>query len=140
MNSKKRDDLKMGGLSETKCKVLIEKHFKIALTKSTYKYAIFDFYTNDKKKYFELKTRRVNKDTYPDIIMGYNKIKRGFELIDEGCDVYLLWCFNDGLYYYKLDKDTFNYDWIKKAGRTDRDCYEINDCALIPTDLLQPIQ
>jgi hypothetical protein len=139
MNSIKQKDMRTGLTSETNTKPILEKFFNKTIIKSTDKYAILDFHTEDKKIYYELKTRNIHKTQYRDIMIGYNKIVRGFELIEKGCEIYLIWKFTNGLCYYKLDKDTFKNEWVRQGGRNDRGFAEYSQCCYIPTDLLTEI-
>jgi len=93
------------------------------------RYSTFDFKGN--QKYIELKTRRVNYSKYPTTMIGYNKIMKALEINE---DVYFIFNFTDGIYYYKFDKE---YELeIKKGGRFDRGRPEINDYVYLPIELL----
>ena len=93
------------------------------------RYSTFDFKGN--QKYIELKTRRVNYSKYPTTMTGYNKIMKALEINE---DVYFIFNFTDGIYYYKFDKE---YELeIKKGGRFDRGRPEINDYVYLPIELL----
>jgi hypothetical protein len=93
------------------------------------RYSTFDFKGN--QKYIELKTRRVNYNKYPTTMIGYNKIMKALEINE---DVYFIFNFTDGIYYYKFDKE---YELeIKKGGRFDRGRPEINDYVYLPIELL----
>ena len=88
-------DLELGANGENKTQAIIEKFLSIKLTKSTDKYATFDYYNDN--TFIELKTRRVKHNTYSTLMFGYNKFKKGLEHIKEGKDVYFFfqlfrWC------------------------------------------------
>ena len=85
-------------------------------------------------KFIELKSRNNEKNKYLTTMVGYNKIMKASELEE---DVYFFFSFTDGIYYWKYDR---NIDLeIKKGGRYDRGCSEINDYAFIPVNILQKI-
>lgn len=133
-------DIKFGSKSENRTKPLLEKHFNISLVQSINKYATYDYYTEDKQKWFELKTRRTYKNQYPDVMVGANKISKGLRMVGEGKDVYICWKFTDKLCYYKLDKDTLKNEWRREGGRTDRGRNEIDMLYYIPTDVMIDIE
>lgn len=133
---KQSKDLKFGSKSEEKVKPLLEDYFDLTIKKTKDKYATYDYYSDDGKVWFELKTRRAYKTQYFDTMMGYNKINNGWAKIDKGCDVYLCFQFTDKLCYYKLEKETFKEEWVRDGGRFDRGKDEISKYAYIPTSLL----
>ena len=133
MNIQKNKDLKFGSKNEKKVQPILEDHFKLKLQKAKDKYSVYDYFTEDKKIYFELKSRRIYKNQYRDVMVGANKINRGLKLIDEGCDVYICWKFTDKLCYYKIDKDTLKEEWKREGGRWDRGENEVNMMYFIPT-------
>jgi hypothetical protein len=63
-------------------------------------------YTNEAKTvYVELKTRRVKSNQYPTTIVGVNKINF---CKDADKNYYFAFCFEDGLYAIKYDKELFD--------------------------------
>ena len=133
MSIQKNKDLKFGSKNEKKVQPILEEHFKLKLQKAKDKYSVYDYFTKDKKIYFELKSRRIYKNQYRDVMVGANKINRGLKLIDEGCDVYICWKFTDKLCYCKIDKDTLKEEWKREGGRWDRGENEVNMMYFIPT-------
>ena len=93
---------------------------------------VFDYKGDN--KYIELKSRNNNYNKYPTTMIGYNKIKKALELNE---DVYFIFNFTDGLYYYKFDRDKELE--IKHGGRRDRGRPEIKDYYFIPIEILQKI-
>ena len=65
----------------------------------TPKYHSFDYLDASNNIYYELKTRRVKHDTYPDSMVGYCKLKFAKENTDN--NYIFLFKFTDGLYYHK---------------------------------------
>ena len=139
MSIQKKKDLKFGLQSERKIKPILEEHFKLSLKKSANKYSVYDYFTEDKKVYFELKSRRIHKNQYRDVMVGANKINAGLKLIEEGCDVYICWKFTDKLCYYKIDKNTLKDEWKREGGRWDRGRDEIDMLYYIPTNNMTDI-
>lgn len=136
---KLKKDLKFGFKGEDNVKPLLEHYFKVEF-KKTAQYATFDFINRAKKIRVELKTRRIRKNQYYDIMISYNKVSTGFKHIKDGWSVYFCWKFEDGLSFYKLDKDTFKDEWVRSGGRYDRGKSEPCKCAYIPTRLLKDIR
>ena len=93
---------------------------------------VFDYKGDN--KYIELKSRNNNYSKYPTTMIGYNKIKKALELNE---DVYFIFSFTDGIYYYKFDRDKELE--IKQGGRRDRGKNEIKDYYFIPIEILQKI-
>ena len=93
---------------------------------------VFDYKGDN--KYIELKSRNNNYNKYPTTMIGYNKIKKALELNE---DVYFIFNFTDGIYYYKFDRDKELE--IKQGGRRDRGKNEIKDYYFIPIEILQKI-
>ena len=93
---------------------------------------VFDYKGDN--KYIELKSRNNNYNRYQTTMIGYNKIKKALELNE---DVYFVFNFTDGLYYYKFDRDKELE--IKQGGRFDRGIPEIKDYYFIPIEILKEI-
>lgn len=108
--------------------------FKLEL-KPTKNYFVYDY--EGPNTYIELKSRRNPKAKYPTTIVGKNKIDYA-----ENCgkDVYFVFDFTDGLYYWKYDKtmigDKIRFD---KGGRFDRGRVEVKQYAYIDVELLLPL-
>jgi|TARA_R100000482_G_scaffold123544_1_gene73745 hypothetical protein len=86
--------------NEIKLKPIIEKYFNLELT-HTERYDIFDFY--DDNNYFELKCRNCNSNKYNDLMMNVNKWNKGIDYLNFNKNVYYVFEFFDGLFYYKQD-------------------------------------
>ena len=86
--------------NEIKLKPIIEKYFNLHLI-HTDRYDIFDFY--DDNNYFELKCRNCNSNKYEDLMMNCNKWNKGIDYINFNKNVYYIFEFFDGLFYYKQD-------------------------------------
>ena len=106
-------DYNFGISQEVKLQDLLIEKFG-ALKKTPTQYDLFDFEGDN--LLVELKSRRCNHDTYPDTMIGYNKIEYAINNPDKK----VIFCFNfkDGLYYHTFKPD---YDYTPKiAGRCDR--------------------
>lgn len=105
------------------------------------KWDTFDFYDENNKIYGELKSRRVKKHQYDTIMIGYNKIKKGLELVKNGYRVILMWCFTNKLCYFELTENNFDENWVSynHLGRYDRGENEFQDLAFIPVKNLKNI-
>lgn len=140
MNIKKIEDLKFGFSNEDKLLEVFRKYFKSeTLEKTKRKYDQYDYIDVDKKIIIELKSRRIRKLQYPDIMIGLNKIVEGFKHIENGYRVYLCWSFTDKLSHYELSEDTYNKDWERMGGRYDRGINEQCIVSYIPTKLMVDI-
>lgn len=81
--------------------------------------------------FYELKSRRCNKNTYKTTMVGLNKFEFA-GACDRDC--IFLFKFDDGLYYYKYNR-TDRFD-IKIGGRKDRGKEEYKKYVYIPVEKL----
>ena len=129
---KKHIDLKYGLQKENQFLPIIKNFFNDPTIYKLDKNNEFDFKGDN--KFIELKSRRNNYKKYPTTMVGLNKFNKASTLLEE---VYFIFSFDDGLYYYKDEKaDKFE---IKKAGRWDRGRNEIKDYTFIPVENLLKI-
>ena len=63
---------------------------------------IIDFRDGDKKLACEIKGRRIPSHRYADTIITLNKITKGWQMMEDGWDVYLIFVFTDKTMYHKL--------------------------------------
>ena len=131
--AKQSKDLTYGLQKEVKLRPLFKKHFGTKFVKLD-RYNAFDFSSIDKKILIELKSRRVEKNQYPTTMVGYNKIQKAIKKIEEGCNIYFTFAFQDCVCYYKFEE--VNKSWIKDGGRWDRGKQEIKPYYYIPTEEL----
>ena len=98
-----------GKFNEEFYKPIIEKDIKEQL-KNNNTFNLFDF-ENDNFK-IELKTREVERLKYKTTIVGYDKIEKGLEYIEEGLRVIFFFGFKEsGLYKFELNNE--NYKELK---------------------------
>jgi len=134
MNIKKLEDLKFGLKNEEKILTIIRKYFKSnTIFKTTYTYDQYDFIDKKNKIIIELKSRRIKKLQYHDIMIGLNKITEGFKHIKNGYTTYLFFSFTDTISFYELNSKTYKKSWERIGGRIDRNKNEICKCSYIPT-------
>ena len=94
-----------GKINEEFYKPIIENDIKDKLH-SNNEYNLFDFENLNFK--IELKTREVERMKYPTTIVGYDKIEKGLEFIEEGKRVIFYFGFkNDGLFKFELKGDNY---------------------------------
>jgi hypothetical protein len=133
-NSLKKD-LKFGREKEDENLSLIRSAIDINLQRSSNNFYVIDFTSKD--CYIELKSRRTEKDKYPDTMIGMNKIKFA-EKSDK--PTYFCFSFTDGLFCWKYDKeeaeDAISY---RDGGRTDRGVDETKEYAYIKCSYLKKI-
>ena len=99
----------------------------------------YDFVTTDEngqRTYFELKSRRCFSTTYPDTMIGANKLQFANE--NSHSQFVFLFKFNDGL--FKHHYDPLKEYSIRKGGRYDRARPEVSMYAYIPITELTLIQ
>lgn len=98
------EDILFGGHSEVNNLSILETYFQTKL-KHNGTFHCFD-YSNDSRTIFvELKTRRINHNQYPTAIIGKNKVDF---CNDPNVDYYFVFCYSDGLYTIKYEKELFN--------------------------------
>jgi hypothetical protein len=120
----KTNDLLYGKKSECEIiKVLQAQYENVKQTKQNHP---FDFIAEN--TYFELKSRRCNHDTYPDTMIGFNKIQYARQYPDK--NYVFLFKFIDGLYKHHFIPEK-QYT-LRQGGRYDRGQPEIKQYAYIP--------
>jgi hypothetical protein len=88
----------------------------------------------------ELKSRRIRHDKYPTALIGLNKVEA---CNDENKDYYFVYCYDDGVFYIKYDKETFlkferNYEY-RRGDRSD--CYNYaSKIVYIPVEKLVKLE
>ena len=112
-------DYSYGMKKERETLKILQEKFGESLKKTIGKYNQFDFINDD--TLIELKSRRCGVNTYPDTMVGLNKL----EYAKKNLDKKIIFCFNfnEGLYYHQYCPDK-EYK-IRDGGRTDRGKAEI---------------
>lgn len=140
------ENYKYGKKSECDILPIISNFFKREIHQSEDPYAKHDFYDTCGNRY-ELRTRKFNKDTFPDTVVAEDKAhcKMGIGEQLEG-DLFFLFRFTDGLYYIQFDLLTFENIPSKIYSKTyprmygDRLKYDRKrNHFFIPVNMLTPI-
>lgn len=122
-------DIILGNQCENISVDIIKKHFSTSNLKKCEEYFVFDFEDDD--NFYEIKGRRCNHNYYNSTIISYNKIEY---IKDTHKNVYFIFIFYDGHYYYKFNKND-NFE-IRYGGRCDRGKKEYKKYLHIPTNIL----
>lgn len=135
LNPVKLNDLDFGLKKEISEIEKIRNKFSNRL-KPTNNFFVFDYVSPE--CYVELKSRRNKLNTYPDTMVGKNKMDYA-ETTDR--PVYFVFSFIDGTYYWKYNKEDITNGNVnfKIGGRCDRDKNEYKDYAYINTSILELI-
>ena len=129
----KKSDLIFGMEMEDKVLNLLKEKVNKNITQ-TLNYHSFDYHDSSTDTYYELKSRRVRHDAYPDTMVGYCKLT--FAKTHPENKYTFLFQFTDGLYYHDWNPDK-KYS-VRTGGRCDRGRPEISDYFFIKkTDLLK---
>ena len=98
-----------GTKQENLLQPVLEKFFGVPLIHSPNRFDVFDFYSTKPKFVVEIKSRNCLYNTYASTKIGYNKVEHGLEFIKKKCDVFFIFNFIDGIYWYHLTEDNASY-------------------------------
>jgi KaiC/GvpD/RAD55 family RecA-like ATPase len=88
---------------ENKKKECLEKFFNCKLNhKINNRYCLYDYESECKNIYIEIKSRRNEKLKYETTMIGYNKIQYFYEKFKKNKKVYIVFNFTDCISYYQL--------------------------------------
>jgi len=122
-----------GKVNEEFYKPIIEKDIKEQL-KNNNTFNLFDF-ENDNFK-IELKTREVERLKYKTTIVGYDKIEKGLEYIQEGLRVIFYFGFKEnGLFKFELNNENYKELKLSNIGCRFRDTKKLH--IEIPVEILE---
>jgi hypothetical protein len=122
-----------GKVNEDFYKPIIEKDIKEQL-KNNNTYNLFDFENFNFK--IELKTREVTLDKYKTTIVGYDKIEKGLEYINEGLRVIFYFGFKEsGLYKFELNDENYKELKLSNIGCRFRESKKLH--IEIPVEILE---
>jgi len=115
-----KQDLAVGLASERTLKGRIEQLVGEPLTLLG-GHSVMDFANQSKTIFAELKTRAISSLNYPTAIIGKNKVEF---CNDPTKHYYFVFCYRDGLFYIKYDKDVWaNFEEDNEFVRGERaDC------------------
>jgi hypothetical protein len=103
-------------------------------------YAVFDYENPSKTIFVELKTRRIRHDTYDTALIGFNKVAFCNTIND--VDYWFAYCYTDGIFVIKFDKelfDTFEVRHDYRRGARDDCINREQSVVLIPTEHLKRV-
>ena len=118
------NDVKFGVEKEKKLHDFFNSYFDTEF-KTTSHYDHKDYVCENKKIIIELKSRRCRSNSFRTTMISVFKIKSLLKKVENGYRVYLFFNFEDGLFFYVLDR--YNKDWIGSGGRCDRGRVEIKN-------------
>ena len=122
-----------GKVNEEFYKPIIEKDIK-ELLKYNNNFNLFDFENSNFK--IELKTREVEKFKYKTTIVGYDKIEKGLEYIQEGLRVIFYFGFKEsGLYKFELNNENYKELKLSNIGCRFRETKKLH--IEIPVEILE---
>jgi hypothetical protein len=104
-------------------------------------YAVFDYENPSKTIFVELKTRRIRHDTYDTALIGLNKVAFCNTIND--VDYWFAYCYTDGIFVIKYDKelfDTFEVRHDYRRGPRDDVVNREQSVVLIPTEHLVKVK
>lgn len=100
-----KNDIAFGTTSEITNHELLQAYLDTTLERKG-GYAVFDFENPNKTVFVELKSRRIKHNTYDTAIIGLNKVAFCDQLSD--AEFWFAFCYSDGLYIIKYDKNVFD--------------------------------
>lgn len=132
MNERQTADLLLGQQGEDTTLPLFRERIDHQLAR-TNTYSLMDFISPN--SYVEIKTRRCNHNSFNDIMIGKNKVEF---CLKSHRNCYLAWNFQDGIYYWKVNKEDVEKGDVYYAmgGRCDRGKDERKEVAYVKSHLL----
>jgi hypothetical protein len=144
-----KNDYTFGLSSEEEVINILSDFFNTKLKKDDDQFALFDFHNDDKTIFVELKTRRIEHDTYKTIMIGANKVQYAKQrttipISIESPTPSFNFCFRftNGIYYVPYIEDEFNLYERKPFQRYGRNDHfdDTHDVIYIPSSSLKPIK
>lgn len=130
-----KKDYNFGKQSEIQLLKQFQEYFNDTTIESLDNYNAFDF--KGEKKYIELKSRHNTYNKYDTTMIGCNKLQQARIYDGLGYDIFFVFNFTDGIYYWKYTND--NKLEKKIGGRVDRGRPEIKDYYFIPISYLSKL-
>ena len=127
-------DLAFGTSNETNVLETLQTFFQQTLQRQG-GYSVMDYTNPTRTLFVELKTRRIRHNQYPTAIIGRNKVQF---CNDPNKEYYFVFCYTDGLYYIKYEKDLFDSFEVSDYTRGERtDCENrVQEVVYIPHEHL----
>lgn len=105
-----------GTMNEIISHTTIANFIGVELAPTPNKYCYWDYQNEDKSILVELKSRTYSYDVFPDWLITAKKFDKLMnQITEEGKEVYLFYKMTDGLYYYKLNTNSYE-ELIKHQG------------------------
>ena len=131
-------DRKMGETNEVYLGKFLKKWFpKNNFARDNTGWNVLDFSDDLGKIKVELKSRRINKEKYPTIMIGKNKYNAMIKYMKKGYIGYFLFKFTDKLCIYEVPKNLPQDISFARGGTNKRGCDEYSECMYIPTKYLK---
>ncbi len=127
-------DIQYGNECEISLYDSIKKRFGDDIAPTTEKYCLYDYQNAD--TLIELKSRRVKKNTYPDTMIGQNKIDY---FLNQNKKCFCVFNYTDGAYFIEITPENVKMFNTRNGGRVDRGRPEIKKYCFIPVNLLEPL-
>jgi hypothetical protein len=133
-----RGDVAFGTTSELNNLETLQNFFQTTLERRG-GYSVFDYANPGRTIEVELKTRRINHDTYDSAIIGQNKINY---CNNPDVEYWFAYCYMDGVYAIKYDAELFatfeRNDSYRRGERADAR-NNADSIVYIPTNLLRRV-
>lgn len=124
------NDYIFGKDNENKLFNIIKNNFDLNLKQTQQKYNLFDFISD--KFIIEMKSRRINSNTYNEVFISYNKITNFINSINyDNKKLILIFNFLDKIMYIIYDKNLFDTFKIN-IQNTRNDYYKVDKIIYIP--------
>ena len=130
MNAIENDAI-IGAMHEERIKDIIEEFFNVKICKTSPLHPM-DF-LDENGNYYEIKSRRIKKNTYSTTMVSENKIK--FAKQNNKVKHYFIFAFDDGDYFWEYNNDCLLF--FGMGGRTDRGSIEKRQYCFIPVQHLK---
>lgn len=135
-----RADIEFGTKSELDNMEVLQRYLDTTLERKG-GYSVFDFENPDKTIMVELKSRRIAHNTYESAMINLSKI--AFCELMTGVTFYIVFCYTDGLYSIKYNKELFDSFEVRKGfkrGFREDATNNPSDVVMIPVKLLTKIE
>ena len=122
---------------KNKIKKIFENEFTGNLNlKSTSEFDPFDLIDEENQIIIECKKRNVKKNSYKTTMVGFNKYLEAQKYYNLGYQVFFVFDFIDGVYYFEFENQIFH---PRLGGRSDRGIKEIKEYIWIDVEDLNLI-
>lgn len=139
LSERKREiDYQRGQLNEERMMPILEKKFNVKLI-NTPRYATFDFFSDDRSIFIEVKGNNCLSTQYYCCLIGFDKVRASLGKVKEGKKVYLVFSYTDFDFYHEVNPTIDYNQFLKYSGRSDRGYCEYKQYCFLPHDLLKKL-